>query len=208
MGSQDATRAACLSSPKTTADVQAKGLTHFSPARKGWVKDTHTKQRAKGPAHPHPRYDDAMPQSLSQVLLHLVWSTKDRQPLIPAETRPHLHAYLATVTRDTGSGCPRVGGTEDHVHLAVILSRTQAIAALVNQLKSHSSRWMKEQTDSQTFAWQHGYGVFSVGPTDRPALERYIDDQQIHHQKQTFQEEYRAFLVRYGIPFDEKYVWD
>ena len=67
---------------------------------------------------------------------------------------------------------------------------------------------MKEQAGTQAFAWQHGYGVFSVGPTDRPALERYIDDQEIHHRKQTFQEEYRAFLVRYGVPFDEKYMWD
>ena len=133
---------------------------------------------------------------------------KGSPTLIPAAIRPHLYAYLATVTRDNGSECPRVGGTEDHVHLAILISRTQTIAALVNHLKSHSSRWMKEQTGAQNFAWQHGYGVFSVGLTDRPALERYIDNQEKHHQKLTFQDEYRAFLLRYGVPFDEKYVWD
>ena len=149
-----------------------------------------------------------MPQSLSNVLIHLIWSTKDRHPYITDHLRPRLHAYIADIVRDHGSECPRVGGTADHVHVAVGLSRTQTMAALVNHVKSHSSRWCKDQGAAKDFAWQHGYGAFSVGIKDRDALERYIDTQQEHHRKYTFQEEYRNFLTRNGVPFDERYVWD
>lgn len=150
-----------------------------------------------------------MPQSLALVIVHLVFSTKDRQPLLGASVRPALHAYLATVARNAGCECYRVGGVADHVHLAIRFSRTLTIADLVEELKTSSSKWLKTQSsDLAGFSWQRGYGVFSVGPSDLDALRAYIDNQEEHHRTRTFQEEYRAFLTKYGIEFDERYVWD
>ncbi|CAN5508159.1 IS200/IS605 family transposase [soil metagenome] len=150
-----------------------------------------------------------MPQSLALVIVHLVFSTKDRQPLLGASIRPALHAYLATVARNAGCECHRVGGVADHVHLAIRFSRTLTIADLVEELKTSSSKWLKTQSaELAAFSWQRGYGAFSVGPADLDALRAYIDGQEKHHRTRTFQEEYRAFLIKYGIEFDERYVWD
>jgi putative transposase len=150
-----------------------------------------------------------MPQSLALVIVHLVFSTKDRKPLLGASVRPALHAYLATVARNAGCECFRVGGVADHVHLAIRFSRTLTIANLVEELKTSSSKWLKTQSsDLAGFSWQRGYGAFSVGPSDLDALRAYIDGQEEHHRTRTFQEEYRAFLTKYGIEFDERHVWD
>ena len=150
-----------------------------------------------------------MPQSLSFLLVHVVFSTKDRTPLLGPEVRPALYAYLATVARDRDGECFRAGGFVDHVHLAIRLARTVSVAELVEVLKTSSSKWLKTQSPSlATFAWQRGYGAFSVGPSDRDSLLDYIDQQDEHHRTRTFQEEYRAFLKKYGIAYDERYVWD
>lgn len=150
-----------------------------------------------------------MPQSLANVIVHLVFSTKDRLPLIGPAHRSNLHAYVAALVRSAGCGCPRVGGTADHVHIAIRLSRTIAIAELVERVKTASSKWLKTQApEFAAFAWQRGYGVFSLGPADLPALLSYIDDQQRHHRARTFQEEYLAILKSHGVDFDERYVWD
>jgi len=150
-----------------------------------------------------------MPQSLSFLLVHLVFGTKDRAPVLDAEVRPKLHAYLATVARNADCECFRVGGVADHVHLAIRLARTVAAANLVEELKTSSSKWLKSQSPALAgFAWQRGYGAFSVGPSDLDALLHYVDNQEEHHRTRTFQEEYRAFLKKYGIAFDERYVWD
>ena len=150
-----------------------------------------------------------MPQSLANVIVHLVFSTKDRGACLGPSLRPALHAYLATVARNTGCDCSRVGGVADHVHLAIRLSRTMTIAALVEELKTSSSKWLKSQSpELGGFAWQRGYGAFSVGPTDLDALFAYIDNQEEHHRTKTFQDEYRAFLNKHGIACDERYVWD
>ncbi len=150
-----------------------------------------------------------MPQSLANVIIHIVFSTKDRAPMIGPAVRPSLHAYLATVVRSAGCECPRTGGTEDPVHLAIRLSRTLTIAALVEEVKTSSCKWLKQETPGHTpFAWQRGYGVFSTSPRDVEALVAYIDSQEEHHRTRTFQEEFRAFLTRYGIADDERYVWD
>ncbi len=123
--------------------------------------------------------------------------------------RPTLHAYLATVARNTECECYRAGGVDDHVHLAIRLTRTITVAKLVEELKTSSSKWLKTQSPSLgAFAWQRGYGAFSVGPSQLDALLHYIDTQEEHHRTRTFQEEYRAFLKKYGIEFDERYVWD
>ncbi|MDB6140032.1 MAG: transposase IS200-family protein [Verrucomicrobiaceae bacterium] len=150
-----------------------------------------------------------MPQSLSYLLTHLVFSTKDRAPVLDPVVRPALHAYLATVSRNVDCECFRVGGVADHVHLAVRLSRTLTMAQLIEQLKTSSSKWLKTQPPIlASFAWQRGYGAFSVGPSDLNALLHYIDNQEEHHRTRTFQDEYRAFLTKYGIEYDERYVWD
>ncbi len=150
-----------------------------------------------------------MPQSLSFLLVHLIFSTKDRAPILDASVRPNLHAYLATVSRNTNCECFRVGGVADHVHLAIRISRTMTIAQLTEELKTSSSKWLKTQSPAlQQFAWQHGYGAFSVCPSDLDALVSYIETQEEHHRRHTFQEEYRAFLNRYGVEFDDRYIWD
>ncbi len=150
-----------------------------------------------------------MPQSLSLVVVHVIFSTKDRRPFIDSETRPKLHAYLATVARNIGCEAYRVGGVADHVHLAIRLSRTVTIADLVETLKVSSSKWMKAQAPGLAeFSWQRGYTCFSIGPADLEALRAYIDDQENHHRTRTFQEEFRMFLKKYGVEYDEAYVWD
>ena len=150
-----------------------------------------------------------MPQSLSHVIVHLVFSTKDRFPCIDAKVRSSLHAYLAEVTRNAGCACFRVGGVWDHVHLAVGLSRTISIADLVNEVKTSSSMWMKTKpAEVSGFARQRGYGAFSVGPDDLDSVVASIDRQEEHHRMRTFQEEYLAFLAKYAVEFDERYVWD
>ncbi len=150
-----------------------------------------------------------MPQSLSYLLTHIVFSTKDRTPVLDATVRTALHAYLATVARNVDCECFRVGGAADHVHLAVRLSRTLTMAQLIEELKTSSSKWLKTQSPAlASFAWQRGYGAFSVGPSDLNALLHYIDTQEEHHRARTFQDEYRAFLTKYGIEYDERYVWD
>jgi REP element-mobilizing transposase RayT len=150
-----------------------------------------------------------MPQSLSFVLVHIIFSTKDRKPVLDTSVRSALYAYLATVARNAGCECYRVGGVADHVHLAVRLARTASIAKLVEDLKSSSSKWLKVQSpDLSKFAWQRGYGAFSVGPADLEALIQYIEGQEAHHRKVTFQDEFRAFLKKYGVECDERYMWD
>jgi REP element-mobilizing transposase RayT len=150
-----------------------------------------------------------MPQSLALVIVHVIFSTRDRRPLLQHPVRHDLHAYLAVRARDLGCECFCAGGVADHVHLAVRLSRTITVAKLVEELKTSSSKWVKTQAPNlAAFSWQNGYGAFSVGPTDLPALRRYIEDQERHHQKTSFEDEFRLLLKRYGVEHDERYMWD
>jgi putative transposase len=150
-----------------------------------------------------------MPQSLSLVIAHIIFSTKDRFPCLDSATRPHLHAYLATVARNSKCETYRVGGTGDHVHLAVRLARTISIAELVEELKTSSSKWLKTpRPELRRFAWQRGYGAFSVGQNELEELIAYVGNQQEHHKVRTFQEEYLALLKQYGVQYDERYIWD
>src|SRR6185436_13695318 len=127
-----------------------------------------------------------MPQSLSLVVIHVIFSTKERVPHLDEAVRPRLHAYLATVARNAGCEAYRVGGVADHVHLAIRLSRTITIADLVEILKTSSSKWVKTQFPAlAAFSWQRGYGCFSIGPSDLDALRAYIDDQENHHRTRT-----------------------
>ena len=150
-----------------------------------------------------------MPQSLSRVIIHLVFSTRDRHPYLDPEINPRIHAYLATLCRDEDCEAYRVGGVADHVHLAVRLGRTASQSKLVENLKKKSSGWIKRQNEKYTkFYWQKGYGAFSVSPQYLDDLLRYIDGQEEHQRKESFQDEYRRFLAKYEMEYDERYVWD
>lgn len=148
-----------------------------------------------------------MPQTLSFNLLHVIFSTKNRLPLIGDDIASGLHAYLAGTARELGCECFRAGGIQDHVHLAMRLAPTRMGAKVVSEVKTSSSAWMKQQGITN-FAWQRGYGMFSVGPADLDALVRYIDHQKTHHRKRSFQDEMRVFFEKYHLVFDERYVWD
>jgi REP element-mobilizing transposase RayT len=128
-------------------------------------------------------------------------------PVLNAAILPELFAYLATVARNAGCECYRVGGVADHMHLAIRLPRTKNVAEIVEELKGTSSRWLKTK-GIPDFAWQRGYAAFSVGPTDMDALVEYVANQEERHRKRSFQDEFRALLKRYGVEFDERYVWD
>ena len=150
-----------------------------------------------------------MARSLSFLLVHVVFSTKDRAPVLDEAMRPDLYAYLATIVRNNECECFRVGGVADHVHLAIRLNRQGNVSDLVAEIKASSSKWLKSHAPKLArFAWQRGYGAFSVGPADLSALIRYIDTQEAHHAKHTFQDELRVFLKRYGIECEERYLWD
>ena len=150
-----------------------------------------------------------MPQSLSKVILHVVFSTKNREKTIPSHLRPKLHAYLAGICRAKGSQAYRVGGTEDHIHIACTLPRTLSMAKLLEEIKKSSSIWMKQQEQGILhFSWQAGYGIFSLGQSQLPALLQYIDNQEEHHRTRTFKEELLELLEKYGVEYDEKYLWD
>lgn len=150
-----------------------------------------------------------MSQSLSRILIHLVFSTKHREPIITPSDQPALHAYLAGTFN--GIECPaiQIGGVSDHVHLLFGLSRTQIIADVVKHAKQNAARWLRERDMRyRSFLWQSGYGAFSVSPSMVDAVQTYIRTQPEHHRKITFQDEYRALLVKHGIEYDENYVWD
>jgi len=152
---------------------------------------------------------DAVPQSLSKVIFHIIFTTKNREPWLDSNARPRMHAYLATVCRDLGAELVRVGGVADHVHIVTTLPRTVSQAQFIEQIKKASSKWIKDlDARYRGFFWQRGYGAFSVSPNQLDAVLQYVDAQQEHHRTRTFQEEYRELLRRHGIDFDERYVWD
>jgi len=151
-----------------------------------------------------------MPQSLAKLWVHLIFSTKDRYPFLSDKSlRTDMHAYLATVLRNHECETLIVGGVEDHVHALFALSRNYSIADIVKEIKRTSSRWIKEKSPIQKkFSWQHGYGAFSVSQSHLDQVTCYIERQEEHHRRVTFQDEYRAFLKKYNVEYDERYVWD
>jgi REP element-mobilizing transposase RayT len=150
-----------------------------------------------------------MPQSLSRVLTHLVFSMKNREPVLTPEIRTELHPYLAGTLDNIDCPSLRVGGVADHVHLFFGLSRTRTIAEVVETVKTSSSKWIKTKgPEFSGFYWQSGYGAFSVSQSDADTVVNYVANQEQHHRKMTFQDEYRKLLEKYRVNFDEKYVWD
>ena len=151
-----------------------------------------------------------MPQSLVKNLVHLVYSTKNRQPWLTRDIRERLFAYQAGVFRQWESPAIVIGGVDDHVHALFCLSRKHALMKIVEEVKKSSSRWMKtdDGTGNRRFQWQAGYSAFSVSQSGMEEVRRYILDQEQHHRKLSFQDELRTLLNRYAIEFDERYVWD
>ena len=150
-----------------------------------------------------------MPQSLARLHVHLIFSTKHRERLITDAVRDSLHAYMATVLQNLGCAPVLINSVEDHVHILFELARTVSVSQAVEDVKKSSSKWIKTQgAEFAGFAWQAGYGAFAVSESNVPTVCDYIAGQQEHHRRKSFQEEYRAFLERHGVAFDEKYVWD
>ena len=151
-----------------------------------------------------------MPQSLAKILLHVVFSTKERRPFLrDLALREEMHRYLGGIL--AGIDCPSIigGGVKDHVHLLCVLSRTCTPADMVKEVKRSSSLWIKKRApECADFAWQNGYGIFSIGSSQIEEVRRYIAGQEEHHRKTTFQDEFRRLLQRYAVTFDEAYVWD
>src|SRR5215204_1607407 len=151
-----------------------------------------------------------MAQSLSRLWTHLIFSTKNRFPFLTDKVlRAEMHAYLAEMLRKLNCETLIVGGVEDHAHSLFALSRTYPIASVVKEVKRTSSGWIKEASPRLSqFHWQGGYAAFSVSQSNLAEVIQYIENQEEHHKRVTFQDEYRTFLKAYGVDYNERYVWD
>jgi putative transposase len=150
-----------------------------------------------------------MPQSLSKVYVHAVFSTKNREPRLLEQWQDELHNVLGGAANGLGCQSLVVGGVADHIHMLFVLGRTISIAEAVGKIKMTSSLWISQNHVSGTpFHWQAGYGAFSVSQSNVEAVREYIRGQREHHKKQSFQDEFREWLRRYEIEWDERYVWD
>lgn len=150
-----------------------------------------------------------MPQSLTQLYVHLVWSTKYRQPLITDDIKHDLWSYMGGICNHLECPVIRVGGHVDHVHIACGLSKKITLMKLLEKVKGASSRWIKEQHfGCRNFYWQDGYAAFSIGPAHIGSLVHYIDNQATHHAQLSYQDECRKFFRQYHVAYDERFVWD
>ena len=150
-----------------------------------------------------------MGQSLVQNYIHIVFSTKHREPMIDVAIEKELHNYLGGICKNMDCQPITIGGYNNHIHILCMLSKKIALVSLMEELKSHSSKWMKSKGEAyQNFYWQDGYGAFSVNPRETELVVNYITNQKQHHQDKTFENEYRAFLKKYEVEYDDRYVWD
>jgi len=150
-----------------------------------------------------------MSQSLSKLYVHIVFHIKINAVEIRDAEKQRLYAYMGSVIKSNESIPILINGTGDHVHILCVMSKNIALSKLVEEIKRHSSRWIKTMDEYYaSFAWQGGYGGFSVSPSVHDRTKRYIENQEEHHRKKTFKEEYRLFLGEYGIDYDDKYVWN
>jgi putative transposase len=150
-----------------------------------------------------------MAHTFTNLLMHIIFSTKDRMPLIDSELRAELHAYLGGMVREVKGKAYSINGTADHVHLLVSLPPTIALSEAMKFIKANSSRWASEKCKQRkSFGWQTGYGAFSVSKSNVSSVIRYIESQEEHHRKISFQEEFVVFLKKHGIEYDERYIWE
>ena len=149
-----------------------------------------------------------MSHTFTNLLTHIIFSTKDRRPFITSEIKPRLDAYLGGIVRELNGYPLTINGTEDHAHLLVRLPPVLALAEALRVLKANSSKWVNETFASKRkFAWQIGYAGFSVSQSNVPAVVKYINNQEAHHRRVSFQDELRAYLKKHGIEYDERYIW-
>ena len=150
-----------------------------------------------------------MSQSLSKVYVHITFSTKKRYPFIDSNIEQELWAYLGGICKELECNLIRVGGYNDHVHVCCLLSKKITQIKLLEEIKKESSRWIKTKGRQYSkFYWQDGYGIFSVNPYEVDKVIEYIDNQSKHHRKRSFKEELLAFLKKYKVEYDERYLWD
>jgi len=150
-----------------------------------------------------------MSQSLVSNLVHLIYSTKYRSPVLDAEVRPRLWAYKAGILKQWDSPAIVIGGYDDHAHVFFSLSKNHALKTVVEHVKTGSSIWLKENFPQlHDYHWQGGYAAFSVSESKAPDVRQYIEQQEEHHRVRTFQDELRDFLKRHGVAFDERFLWD
>jgi putative transposase len=149
-----------------------------------------------------------MPSSYTCLRYHVIFSTKNRVPQIAPSIRDRLHEYVGGIIRDEKGRLMAAGGTPDHVHLLVSTHPQTALSDLLRQVKASSSRWIHERfADLRDFAWQDGYGAFTVSHSNVGQVMTYIADQQQHHRRVSFQEEFLGFLRRHDVSYDERYIW-
>ncbi|HSW45161.1 MAG TPA: IS200/IS605 family transposase [Phycisphaerae bacterium] len=150
-----------------------------------------------------------MPHSYTNLLYHFVFSTKGRRALLTPNTRAELCPYLAGAVRGEGGDAVSVQGTADHVHILARLRQDKALADVLRNIKANSSKWLHQRfADQQSFAWQQGYGAFTVSESQSGKVRRYIEGQEDHHRKTTFQDEFTALLKAHGIAFDPRFIWE
>ena len=151
-----------------------------------------------------------MPQSLTCVYVHIVFSTKNRVPFLQNDdVRKQMHAYLASLLKIYESHAIIVGGAEDHAHILCSLSKNHPLSKIIGEVKRNSSKWIKKKgTEYLEFQWQNGYGAFSVSSSNLESVRKYIVDQKHHHKKYTFKEELIRLLKKHGVRYDEKYLWE
>ena len=150
-----------------------------------------------------------MPQSLAKIIVHITFSTKNRMPCLSKDIQPDLHAYMAGILQQLDCKPIQIGGVEDHVHVLCLLSKNHAVCKIVEELKKGSSKWIKpKEPEFKDFHWQNGYGAFSVSQSKVAGTIDYIGNQTEHHRHVSFQDEFRQFLKRYDVEYDERYVWD
>ena len=149
-----------------------------------------------------------MASTFTQLYTHFVFSTKGLKPWLPAGFLPNLHAYVAQIVKAEFGFIRAVGGTADHIHILADLKSTACPAICMRDVKSHSSKWAKAELANPAFAWQEGYGAFSVSASKVATVVRYIEDQQRHHQYRSFKDEFLLMLDKHGVKYDIRYVWD
>ncbi len=150
-----------------------------------------------------------MSQSLANILVHTVFSSKNRAPVLSESMRGELQAYIGGIIKNLHGNLLKAGSVEEHIHLLIAHPRICSPADLVKEIKTGSSKWIKAQhTDFRDFHWQGGYGMFSISPTHIPAIEYYIGNQVEHHRQVSFQDEFRQLLKKYNLQWDERYIWD
>lgn len=193
------------------SQMQARRAVILSPACKARVSKVKFTQAPKGRKNTetHNLNCTTMPQSLVKNCLHLIFSTKHRVHLLDEEIQPEMFRYIGGILKQLDCVPAQVGGYNNHIHALFLLNKNLSLVKVVEEAKSHSSRWVKTKGEAyRNFYWQNGYGAFSVNPSEIDKVIAYIMNQKEHHRKVSFEDECRAFLKKYGVEYDERYVWD